>query len=465
MSLLDQIITDLSPTESRRFTDWLNCPLHNRREDCRLLYPLIREATNAPTPQERFTAAYGSSPFNAAKFRQLEHQLLKRLEAFLAWDRYQRDDFAADRFLLQAYRLRGLDDHRQTRLRRYRPGDTAGEHRLHFDYLHASEQYDLELSTNRGGRVDYLAPEHALEKYLLALRLRQTCITLAHQRLHKSAYHYEVPRLQETLATANAEQYREDAFIRLFYLVAQLQIEDPEKAEPIFRETTSRLIESGNLLPFEDQYNLLLLAINYGLRRANTGSEPAISDTFRLYQLGLERKMLYNRGLISIFAFNNILGLALRLGEQTFAEKFLDEHQHLLPEKGGAEVVALGRARLALANNQDGEALHHLQQADFRDFIHHLTARVLQLKIYFRQDSYTLVQSHISSTRKLLQRRKGIGYHLQNYRNIFAFANAILRLGPGDQATAEQLLTKIEQTDPCTEKPWLLARIKEYLRR
>lgn len=465
MSLLDQIIHDLSPFESRRFTDWLHCPIHNRREDCRLLYQFLSTAVNSPSPEERYTAVYGTELFDAARSRQLEHQLLKRLEAFLAWDRYHRDDFAADRFLLQAYRLRGLDDHRQTRLRRYRPGATAGEHRLNFDYLHATERYDLELSTNRGGRVDYLAPEHALEKYLLALRLRQTCITLAHQRLHKSAHTYVVPRLKETLTAANSEQYREDPFIRLFYLVAQLQIEDPEKAEPIFRETTSRLIDSGKLLPFEDQYNLLLLAINYGLRRANTGSEAAIADTFRLYRLGLERKMLYNRGLISIFAFNNILGLALRLGEKSFAEQFLDEHQDLLPEKGGGEVVALGRARLALANHQDGEALHHLQQADFRDFIHHLTARVLQLKIYFRQDSYTLVQSHISSTRKLLQRRKGIGYHLQNYRNIFAFANAILRLGPGDQRAAEQLLIKIEKTDPCTEKPWLLERVNAYLKR
>lgn len=465
MPLLDQLIRTLSPSESRRFTDWLDCPLHNRRDDCRLLYPFLRDAETAPTPEQRFSAAYKNDPFDANKNRQLDHQLLKRLEAFLAWDRYQRDDFAPDRYLLQAYRLRGLDDHRQTRLKRYRSGDSAGEHRLHFDYLHATERYDLGLATNRGKRVDYLAPEHALEKFLLAMRLRQSCITLAHQQLHKVTDGYVVPRLEETLVAAQSKAYRDDPFIRLFYLVAQLQIEDPKAAEPIFRETTSRLIEDGKRLPFEDQYNLLLLAINYGLRRANTGSEPAIADTFRLYKIGLERKMLFNRGLLSIFTFNNILGLSFRLREKAFAENFMNEYQNLLPERGGAEVVALGRARLALANGQDGEALHHLQQADFRDFIHHLTARVLQLKIYFRQDSYTLVQSHISSTRKLLQRRKSIGYHLQNYRNIFAFANAILRFGPGDQDAAQQLIIKIGNTEPCTERPWLLERIEDYLSR
>lgn len=460
MPLLDQIISDLSPTEANRFSDWLDCPLHNRREDCRRLYPFLRSEGEGATPKQRYIAAYDEAPFDPSKLRQLEHQLLKRLEAFLAWDRYQRDDFASDRHLLQAYRIRGLDEHRQTRLRRYRPANRAGEHRLYFDYFHAVETYDLELSTNRGKQVDYLAPEHTLEKYILALRLRQSCITLAHQRLHKTVDDYEVPRLEETLAEARSSVYRDDPFIRLFYLVAQLQIQPAEEADPVFRETTSLLIQSGELLPYEDQYNLLLLAINYGLRRANSGAEAAIADTFRLYQLGLEQRTLYNRGLISLFAFNNILGLSLRLGEKAFAEKFLNEHQNLLPEKGGAEVVALGRARLALANGQNGDALHYLQQADFRDFIHHLTARVLQLKIYFRQQSYTLTQSHISSTRKLLQRRKSIGYHLQNYRNIFALANALLRLGPGDPSALQQLKKRIETTEPCTERPWLLEQLK-----
>lgn len=460
MSLLHQIVTDLSPTEARRATDWLHCPLHNRRQDVRMLYDLLRKSESSPAPQEVFALAYPNDDFAPARYRQLEHQLLKRLEAFLAWDRYQRDDFAPDRFLLQAYRLRGFDEHRQTRLRRYKPGNLAGVHRLHFDYFHATESYDLGLSTNRGNRVDYLATEHSLEKFLLAMRLRQSCITLAHQRLHKTTDGYEVPRLEETLRAAQSPQYNDDPFIRLFYLVARLQIEEPDAADPIFRETVSLLVESGSRLPYEDQYNLLLLAINYGLRRANSGSEPAIEDTFRLYRLGLELGTLYNRGMISIFAFNNILGLALRLGEKTFAERFLDEHQDLLPEKGGAEVVALGRARLALANGQDGDALYFLQQADFRDFIHHLTARVLQLKIYFRQQSYTLTQSHISSTRKLLQRRKSVGYHLQNYRNIFALANAVLRLGPGDPAALQQVRQRIEKTEPCTERPWLLEQLE-----
>ncbi|MEM9260775.1 MAG: hypothetical protein AAGA62_14095, partial [Bacteroidota bacterium] len=442
---------------------WLACPLHNRREDVRKLFRLRLKAKNEPLePPAEYKAVYGNDElFNPARYRQLEHQLLKRLEAFVAWDHYQRDTFAADFHLLQSFRARGLDAHRTTRLRRYRPNETAGPNRLFFEYFHATEQYDLDLAANRGGRVDYLTTEYTLERYLLAMRLRQACTTLAHQRLHKKGDTYEIPHLEEILVQAGVKAYADDPFIHLYYLVALLQRAIPGKAEPTFERLITGLKQEGYRLKQEDQRNLLLLALNYGLRSANTGWDPAIANTFSLYQLGLDLGILHDRGVLSIFTFNNILGLALRLKKVTWATDFLEAYQQDLPLKGGSEVTALSRARLALANQEDGAALNHLQQADFKDFIHHLTARILQLKIYFRQNSYTLLHSHISSTRKLLTRRKGIGYHLQNYRNIFALANALLKLPPGDKKAVEQLRKRINTTEPCTEKPWLLSTLED----
>jgi len=367
LSLLQQIIHNLSAAEAKRVTLWLEAELHNRREDCRALFRLRRQSEEPIPPETEFALIYpAATGFDAAKYRQLEHQLLKRLEAFLAWDTFNRDPNAPSALLMKAYRERDLDDHRCTR----------------------------------------------------------------------------------------------DPFIRLFYLVARLQLDEPTKAETAFTQVTDRLVEFHHRLPADDRRNLLLMAINYGLRRANTGSEPAIEVTFVLYKLGLKLGLLHDRGRLSIFAFNNILGLAIRLQEVDWAADFLDKHQRELPDKGGSEVLALGRARLALATGKDGDALYFLQQADFKDFIHHLTARVIQLKIYFKQDSYTLLHSHIGSTRKLLTRRKRVGYHLQNYRNIFQLANAVIRLTPGDDKAREELRARIGRTDPCTERNWLLSLVE-----
>lgn len=461
MSLLQQIIEELSPGRYRKARQWLNCPLHNRREDVRRLLVLRREKGEPEDSHSEFAAIYGAGPFHAGKHRQLEHQLLKRLEAFLAWEVFSQNEYSQDRHLLTAYRTRGFRDHLGTRLRRYRPRAFAGIDRFAFEYLHARQLYEEELAADRGGRANHILAEQQLERYVLALKLRQATVSLAHQRLHKTESSYQIPRLEDALAAAERSPFREEPGIHLFYLAVKIQQSAPEAGETYFRQLVTGLEERGNQFPAEDQRNLLVLAINYGLRRANAGWEPAVSITFGLYRLGLERTIIYQNGQLSLFSFNNILALAIRLQEIDWAAHFLDQQRQFLSRQGREEVVALGRARLALANGEDGDALRHLQQADFRDFIHHLTARVMQLKIYFRQDSYLLLQSHISSTRKLLTRKKKASYHLENYRNIFSLASAVLRLPPRAPAQREQLRTRVLATEPCTEKTWLLSLIEE----
>jgi hypothetical protein len=465
VSFLQQIVDKLTVTEAKAVTGWLAAELHNRRVDCRTLFQLRIADLPLPSPTAEFAAIYPGEAYDAARHRQLEHQLLKRLEDFLAWEAFRRDTHAPDEYLLKAYRDRNLDDHRRTRLRRYQPAPTMGTDRLRLEYFMAVERYELDLRTSRGGKVDYLAPEHTLEAYLLGLRLRQTVMTIAHQRLHKTTDEYEVPRLDSLLVAAGQPIFQRDPFVSLYHLVVRLQLGKPNDEQAAFTQLTQRIVDVSHQLTPEDQRTVLIAAINYGLRHANTGYEPGVAATFTLYKLGLERRTIHHNGRLSIFAFNNILALALRLREVDWAAAFLDKHQHELPEKGGGEVLALSRARLALATGDDGEALFLLQQADFKDFIHHLTARVMQLKIYFRQDSYTLLHSHIGSTRKLLTRRKRVGYHLQNYRNIFQLANAVIRLAPGDDKARTALRERILATEPCTERPWLLEVCGEMLRR
>lgn len=456
MSLLQQIIRNLSPTEARRAGLWLDSPLHNRREDCRRLFQLRLDEAEQPTPEVEYAVVYGGDSFDPAKHRQLEHQLLKRLEAYLAWETYHRDPYATDEHLLNAYRDRDLQDLRNTRLRRYRPGTDAGYQRLRFEYQNACHRYELETAASRGRGINYRALENALERYIIALRLRQVSITLTHQRFHKTGDNFIPSYRDQLLIDAGRKEYKDDLYIQLFYLVARLQIDDVSESEPHFIRLTHQLTTHYQRIRDADRRDLLILAINHGLLTANKGSDDAVAATFTLYKFGLELDLLRHQGKISKYTFNNTLALAIRLKDIDYATNFVETYSNQLPVKGGNEVLALGRARLALATGKDGEALFHLQQADFKDFIHHLTARVMQLKIYFRQDSYTLLQSHISSTRKLLTRRKSVGYHLQNYRNIFQLANAVLRLGPGEDKARLQLQQRIAATEPCTERGWLL---------
>ncbi|NJO86547.1 MAG: hypothetical protein HC821_00170 [Lewinella sp.] len=67
---------------------------------------------------------------------------------------------------------------------------------------------------------------------------------------------------------------------------------------------------------------------------------------------------------------------------------FLEEHQPFLPPAAAAEVVALNRARLAYAAADFTAALRQLQHADYRDIVHLMNARSLQIKIYYESKEH-----------------------------------------------------------------------------
>jgi hypothetical protein len=87
-----------------------------------------------------------------------------------------------------------------------------------------------------------------------------------------------------------------------------------------------------------------------------------------------------------------------------------------------------------------------------------MTARVMQLKIYFETGESDLLAAHLKNTRALLRRRR-TSYHEQNYLHIIRFTEQLLRLRPYNRTAREALRLKIETTEPLTERVWLLGQM------
>jgi hypothetical protein len=446
---------------------WLACPLHNRRPELAILFAELcryrRELDIEPDPAELLQRMRPGRPFRDRDWRQVQHQLLACLEDWLCYRRY-RERAAEQRLdLVAAYRARGLDRHLRNRLKRAGKAATQSPPVAVEDYRHRylleRERYRQEAGTDRGRDHNLREQEQALLRYWLAQKLRQTCQTLAHLRVYRMEL--DIPLLAATLQAARAIDLREEPGLYLYYLAAQLYLENGE-SDAIFAELVKGLQASIDRFPPEERRNLLLLAINHGLRNSNAGQAAYLRQTFDLYRLGVDQAVLYERGELSIFTFNNIIGVALRLGEIDWAAAFLAAHERRLPADRRAEVLALNRARLAFQRGDYDAALRLLQEADYRDFIHHMTARVMQLKIYCERNHYNLLTAHLRSSRTWLRRQRHVGYHQTNYQHIFDLTEQLVRLPPGDKTAARALADRIRRTEPCTERAWLLAQVRSW---
>ena len=458
--LLYQLIDRLSKRQVREIEHWLASPLHCQREEIARFFSLIKDSRLELgillSPEEMWQRLWPDQDFHPGDWRQMRHRLLKQLENYLVFDLQRRRPYEQRRQLLTAYRELGLDNQLRTRLNRYRPDQEAGLDRYYYEYRHEIERYRVGSGAEGRRRVDNIYDQETqLERFVLAMGLRQACTTLAHRRMHQ--LDYELALLPYLLQQAAQEKYQQEAGVRLYYLAVQLYLQPATEAEPYYRELRQGLIKESDHFPPSDQHNLLILAINHGLRESNAGREAYLEDTLELQQFGLQQGSILEAGKLSTRTFNNIVAVAIRLGETQWATSFIDQYENLLPTAGRSEITSLARARIALLQEDYSATLGFLQEADYQDFYHHMTARVLQMKVYFARDNYNLISSHVRATRSFLRRRRQMSYHQSNYSNIFRLAQRITRLPPRDRTAQAKVREEILQTEPCTERPWLLS--------
>ncbi|HMX40055.1 MAG TPA: hypothetical protein PKD78_07000, partial [Saprospiraceae bacterium] len=156
------------------------------------------------------------------------------------------------------------------------------------------------------------------------------------------------------------------------------------------------------------------------------------------------------------FAFNNIVAIALRLGELDWTEQFVQQHQSFLEKQHRRSTAALNLARVAYARRDYGTALLQLQQAADRDVFSNLQAKTLQLKIFYDTGEWETLESHLASMKIYIRRHARIAYQRDNYLRILLYTRLLMQVDRSHPEALAQLQARIAAEPLLTEKDWLL---------
>jgi hypothetical protein len=446
--------------ERRRLSAWLQAPVHNRRAEVLRLFQVLEEYLHhlrlPPRKEEVFRRIFPQEEFSAQPLRQTAHYLLRATEEWLLFEAM---DFSSELSLLKIYRQRQLSRLFEQQYQRVvRQLDKSPyRHPEHYWQLWqlARERYACDSARGRLENLNLTEQEHYLQLATLGFKLRQACLSKAQQQVSEvSDEQQQIPMLDAICATAQESDYQAVPMICLYNLALKLYLEPENEAH--FTAFTTTFGKHAEIFPTSEARDLLLIGINYGIKRINTGQLPFMRACFELFQQGLENDLLLEGGKLHPLTYNNIAGIAIRLGELDWATTFLDQYQKKLDPRLRESVYTLNLARMAYARQDYTTALRILPTINDRDFIHHMSARILQLKIYVQTRDIEFALNHIRNTRTYLQRKKNKGYHEQNYRNILHLTERWCRLPPRDKQQLAEWQQSVHETSPLTEKEWLL---------
>ncbi|MCB0596755.1 MAG: hypothetical protein H6557_17315 [Lewinellaceae bacterium] len=461
-TLAYQLLRTFAKQDIREARKWLASPYHNQREDLPLLFEQLAAAApeGQPLPRKQaWQAVYPNRPYDDQQLRLLLSYLYRCLEDFLLQRETEQAPWLQQHLLLAAYRKRGLDSHFQKayrKLHKHQRAETQRPPEYHLArYWLEQERYQEESTLGRTREHNLQELEDQLTCAFLSMKLRQGCFLLAHEAVYKASYRIALE--EALLGLATQEPYRDIPAISV-YCHCYRMLRFPEQ-DQYFTTFQSRLFQSIGLFPQAELRDLFLLAINFCIRQINQTAEGYLREALELYQKGLETEVLLENGDLSRFTYNNAIGIALRLQEFDWAERFLHHYRPYLEAEQEEAAFSLNAARLAFARRQYGQVLAHLQRADYRDLINNMVAKTLQMKAYYELDEFDLLESHLRSMRAFLRRKRHISYHQQNYLNIIRYTQKLLALNPMDREMAKALEEEIRNVEPLTEKGWLVEKV------
>ncbi len=461
-TLLSTLIASLNLKERQEARKWLQSPLHNERVSSLRLFDHLVEFHFAlgliPERTRTFTVLFPQQTYDDQLLRLECSYLLQSLEEWLSWRAWAKSP-KDHSLLLSAYRNLGLPKHFQRtaqKAQKRQQKSTWRNHQFHSQqYLIEEALYLFHSRAGRGRPLNLQQQEDALQKAILSYKLRLACLSLAHQRV--SGAQYEIAMLPEVLELAATIPYASEPAIAVYYH-AYLMYHDVDN-DTAFRQFEKLLFAHLHQFPDQEGRDLVLLGINFCIRQINKKGEAYFAEALALYRKGLDQDLLREDGFLSAFTFSNIVIIAIRSGELEWAQNFIEQYRRQLEPTRRQAIYALNGARIAYQQGQHREAMLLLHQFSDRDFIHTLSAKIIQLKIFYEGGDFQLLAAHIKNTRAYLRRVKTDSYHKQIYVNIFSLTDQLMKLPPYDQEKRSALRQQIMDTEPLTEKEWLLAQL------
>ena len=454
-SSLVKLLQTFNALEKREARKFLCSPFFNQRQDLLTLFDVLIQ-DKKPNRQAVWAQLFGQTPLDLPKLRLLMTYLHQLLEQYLAVRELQQEPLEMQLRLSIAYRKRGLGEAFERAHKRL-------ENQLDTQALRNADYFDFQYRMHWEAH-QYHYPQNPTDNShlhqagviadvaYLTRQLRLLCLHRAHQAVYQSDSDF--PREEALLAYAQSQEFADLPVVQL-YLHCYQMLRAPEAVQYFQRFKQLLLHESGRFSA-EEMHALYLLAINYCVRRLNSGDESWYREALDLYKEGLNHAYLFENEHISRFTYHNIVAAGLHTGELEWVRYFINEYRNSLERSYRDSSFSFNLARLEYAYANYDHVLELLQKANYRDPLLNLAAKTLLLKTYYNLKEFDLLQSHLDAMRNYIHRKRVLGYHRSATLNLIRFTEKLIRLNPLDKKAASALRGAIEQEQTLREKGFLL---------
>ncbi len=410
-----------------------------------------------------------TTPYNVNLLGRYMHELLAMLEDFIVLHEAKKQRVAYHFALTQFYTTRGNLHLATTYFEETKEQLEAQKQRdiAYFQTKLSLEQHAILLRELQHENIFAYQPLiETLYTGFLAEMLLQHCRLQNEYLANKSAlpqdsllsdvlaYIDRMPSVLETPVVA--------VYFHLYKVLSDYSLENYTNFKTIF-------ISQQHLFAAEEVSKLYAFLENSFVAQA-AQNKVNYSELFDLYKTGYENAFIFDiGGSISIGRLQNAVTVALRADETDWALSFLNNCKMRIAEDSREEVFQVNLANIRFQQGQFSAVQQALADIKYTTIAYQLTARRLQIKVYYMTENDTALELALNAYKKFLYATKKT--ITENYKNNnLAFVRTVRRLFElrelpkrSRSKAVEKICLEIASEKLVAERPWL-AKQAELLR-
>jgi hypothetical protein len=454
---LVQYVFSLNEADVNQFRLWLQSPFFNNRiELVKLLdWIMAKVAINNFTKQAAFDYIFPEETYDDQHFRHLMSYLLEELRRFLMWQSLQQHEVQQQVLLLENLQKRGLKKAFEKQLKKTKnilEKQPLRNQQTHFyEYKIQVEQYHFLKSQSREAKMPLKEIAETFTTFSIANLLKWHCSILTHKSVTQEQY--DTTFLEQVLQHLAKGYYENIPAIQIYYQTYQALTTGNETN---YKQVKTLILRHFNVFPINEIRDIILLAINFCIRKLNGGEAEYLKEVFEWYKTGLREKIFIINGELSRFTYKNITLAGLKLKEYEWTKNFMESHKKYIESSHRHDTYYFNLALWHQFQDQYDDVQELLQKVTFKDVLHSLHAKCILLKIYYETDADKALDSLLDSIKIYLYRHRKLGYHKDNYLKLVRYTQKLIRLNPHDKAAKKALRQAIENEKSLLEKVWFL---------
>jgi hypothetical protein len=394
-SYLLELLQNLSKQEVASLDGWLQMEQRGQGTRPVVLFGLWREAGwQIDEDQWLWEQMYPGEAFGKRSLRELRkvrNRLAEKVERFLAWQEFQREEEEMKLYLCRALNRRGaarayLRKHRSLLKQLEEPKNQSPQ--TSFRRFQLLSDYQGFLETQKQVTPQELCQRLVddLDSWWVQEKMLYMNLYLGLNKNRQQAR--PVQGLWEQEVREVAEKWareRDQPVLQAHALFQRLLLQDDEATA----KESWQFLQADHQGLKEEKNHLFNLLINYYMKLFNSQNSPALAQkVLELYDWGLQDpERMMPGGRLPIGHFRIIIRLSLGQGKPELAEQYLEQLVPYLPENQQAAEEAAARVQLAEVRGDYLKVLQWVQENRFTPGNEEIKARFSQIRALYERNA------------------------------------------------------------------------------